>query len=215
MLATSGLQRRQRTLPWYADSSIWNNQITVIDGASQSDLGGGVRVAVFNGTNGYLTALAANSGFNLSTGNSTIEFFFKPIDTNYRNILYALNSLAIHMFTDGKLWINNGVAEDAKITVALNVWQHVAIVFSSGSKYVYVNGTLVSKTSQLFNATNSLTIGYNPSVPNYWNSSLAGLRIVKGAAVYTSNFTVPTTPLAAIAGTQLLMNFGATVMPTV
>jgi hypothetical protein len=36
---------------------------------------------------------------------------------------------------------------------------------------------------------------------------LSILRIVKGTAVYTGNFTPPTTPLTAIANTSLLLNF--------
>jgi len=200
---------------WLSDLSANNRTISSIGSVTQVDLGNNVRVAAFDGSTGYLSTTATNGGFDLSSGNSTIEFFFKPTDTSYKNILYSLNSIAVHMFTDGKLWINNGVAEDAKITVSLNVWQHIAIVFSSGSKLVYVNGTLVSTTLQFFNAATTLNIGYNQSVPNFWNSTLAGLRIVKGTAVYTSNFAAPTSLPKAISGTQLLLNFGATAPPAI
>jgi hypothetical protein len=200
---------------WLNDSSANNRTVISTGSVTQADLQNNVQVAAFDGSTGYLNTSATNNGFDLSSGNSTIEFFFKPIDASYRNILYSLSSIAVHMYTDGKLWINNGIAEDAKITVTLNTWQHVAIVFLSGLKYVYVNGTLVSTTSQFFNATSSLIIGYNPSVPNFYNSFLAGLRIVKGTAVYTSNFSVPRNLPTAITGTQLLMNFGATAAPTV
>ena len=215
MLATYGLQRQRRTLPWYADSSSRNNTVTVNGNATQSDLGTGIKVATFDGSTGYLTASAPDSGFDLSSGSSTIEFWFKPTTAEYRNILYAASALAFHMYTDGRLYINNTISLDVDIAVILNAWQHVAVVFYGGFKYVYLNGIFVSKTSQFFNATNSLNISYNPSVPNFYDGSLAGIRIVKGFAVYTSNFTVPTIPLTAISGTQLLMNFGASAVPTV
>ena len=39
---------------------------------------------------------------------------------------------------------------------------------------------------------------------NYFRGYISNVRIVKGAAVYTSNFTPSTTPLTAISGTSLL-----------
>jgi hypothetical protein len=34
--------------------------------------------------------------------------------------------------------------------------------------------------------------------PNYWNGYISNIRIVKGTALYTSNFTAPTGPLSII-----------------
>jgi hypothetical protein len=39
------------------------------------------------------------------------------------------------------------------------------------------------------------------------NGYISNLRVVKGTAVYTGNFTPPTSPVTAITGTSLLLNF--------
>jgi hypothetical protein len=72
---------------------------------------------------------------------------------------------------------------------------------------MFVNGTQVGTTQ-----TNS--VSYNLSVTStsigslgtnyYWNGYISNLRVVKGTAVYTSNFTPSTTPLTAITNTSLL-----------
>jgi hypothetical protein len=52
-----------------------------------------------------------------------------------------------------------------------------------------------------------IEIAYSSSQGNgYFNGYISNFRVVKGTAVYTSAFTVPTNPLTAISGTQLLLN---------
>jgi hypothetical protein len=53
-----------------------------------------------------------------------------------------------------------------------------------------------------------LTIGlYNTGVDTYFNGYLSSVRFIKGTAVYTGNFTPPTTPVTNTAQTSLLLNF--------
>ena len=76
----------------------------------------------------------------------------------------------------------------------------------------YVNGvatgSAINTTSVTFSQTSApFTIGGN----NYLsNDQFAGLitnvRLVVGTAIYTANFTVPTAPLTAVSGTQLLLS---------
>jgi hypothetical protein len=90
--------------------------------------------------------------------------------------------------------------------VALNTWVHVAAVRSSGTAYVYVNGVLDSGATY---AMGSIT-NTGGSSGLIWGGSTTGtgyisnLRIIKGTALYTSNFTPSTTPLTAITNTSLL-----------
>jgi hypothetical protein len=103
--------------------------------------------------------------------------------------------------------------------VNINAWNHIAAVRSgTGSNNIslYLNGTLVgsatSNGDDTFSATDFHIATYrsdflSPSVGNSgvsFQGYISNLRIVKGTAVYTSNFTPPTTPLTAISGTSLL-----------
>jgi hypothetical protein len=89
-------------------------------------------------------------------------------------------------------------------------WNHVAFVRSGNNYLVFWNGTQVGSTQTLsatiFNASQSIGIGQLPAGSPTYNLTgyLSNLRIVKGTAVYTANFTPSTTPLTAITNTSLL-----------
>lgn len=97
----------------------------------------------------------------------------------------------------------------ASYAFAFNTWYHVAVTRSGTSMRLYVNGVDIG------GATFAITIGSSAEPIRigeidysgyyyYWNGYISNLRLVKGSAVYTSNFTPSTTPLTAISGTSLL-----------
>jgi hypothetical protein len=96
-------------------------------------------------------------------------------------------------------------------TVAYNTWSHIALVRSSNTLTLYVNGASVgsaSVTGVSFGGTGtSLNIMGDGGAANYAYGYLSNFRIVKGTAVYTTAFTPPTAPVTAITNTSLLLNF--------
>ena len=91
-------------------------------------------------------------------------------------------------------------------TVSLNQWNHLAVSYiaSTSTVYLAVNGSVTSvvKTAGTFQYT-----GTNNTNIDYWFSGagtnigyLASYRFIRGLALYTTNFTVPTTPLQPIQG---------------
>jgi hypothetical protein len=97
----------------------------------------------------------------------------------------------------------------------LNQWSHVAVTRSGNVYRGFLNG--VQGYTQTLSLTpydpnaRGLAIGSNYS--NTWGSGtpssvvtgyLSNLRILKGTALYTANFTPSTVPLTAIANTSLL-----------
>ncbi len=85
------------------------------------------------------------------------------------------------------------------------VWFHVAYVRSSGTITIYTDGTAVTTQASTTNYTDvSFTLGGYYSSSFLFGGYISNFRVVKGTAVYTSNFTPPTTPLTAISGTILL-----------
>jgi hypothetical protein len=209
--ASGNLEVPKDTGGWYNDTSSFNHTMSVTGSPVNFDLGDGVKGAEFDGGTDYFSTTATASEFDLSAGDSTIEFWLYPTQAQYAIFLNSFQAVNFHMYTDGNLHINNGVTTDAIVPVTLNQWQHVACVISDGSKYVYINGALQSTTSQMFNAASNLNIGSIDGLVG----KIAGLRIVKGTAIYTAPFSVPTSPLTAVTNTSLLLNFDATAVPTV
>jgi hypothetical protein len=136
------------------------------------------------------------------TGDQGTCFF--AIGTEAANrIQFAMFGSAIRVEVyAGTLDFNGG-------TVPLNAWTHVAIVRSGTTITIYING--VSATSATWNNvvgnSGGFIVGANRSVSNYVNGYISGLRFLIGTALYTSNFTPPTSPPTAISNTYLLLNF--------
>jgi hypothetical protein len=105
--------------------------------------------------------------------------------------------------------VGNGSGFTSTVTssspIPLNSWFHLAVVRSGSTVTMYFNGTSVGSGSnsgafgiESFNIASPQVANYN--APMY----ISNVRLVKGTAVYTGNFTPSTTPLTAIANTSLL-----------
>jgi hypothetical protein len=107
-------------------------------------------------------------------------------------------------------------------SIPTGAWCHVALVRDSSDVIrCYING-VADATTVTYAASLDLTSGGYGTwrlsiggeyVDNNYNTTvsmvgyLSNVRIVTGSAVYTANFTPPTSPLTAIAGTQLLLKY--------
>jgi len=87
----------------------------------------------------------------------------------------------------------------------LGTWVHVAAVKNGGTITLYQNGVSVASGADSTNFSSSfpVTIGTQNGYARYWLGYISNVRVTT-TAVYTGNFTPPTTPLSAISGTQLL-----------
>jgi hypothetical protein len=92
-------------------------------------------------------------------------------------------------------------------TVAPGVWTHIAYVRSSNVIRVYVNGVVSATTLSNSAATGRIRqVGDGRTSGLPFPGYISNFRLV-GSAVYTSNFTPPTSPVTAITNTQLLCDF--------
>lgn len=175
------------------------------------------------GSSDYLT-VANNAAFDLNTGDYTVEFWFNT--RSVTSVTYSI--LGPWSYPSGWLFqqVNNAINfygsggnisgfHTSGAILNANQWTHVAVTRSGSASRMFVNGVLVSSTSVSINSSSSvLGIGINPQgFAQPFNGYLSNVRIVKGTAVYTANFTPPTAPLTAISGTSLLTcmsGFGAT-----
>jgi hypothetical protein len=170
-------------------------------------------------------ALTTTTPLTISTSPFTMEAWIYP--TSFAHAFYILvnrvnNSTGVGTYyfaveTTGTLNFNQLQGPAVIITTAagvipLNAWTHVAVVRNSSNVwYLYVNGVSSGTTAPTnaydFSSTNTTYIGYNPDA-NVWSSFgyLSDVRIIKGEAIYTSNFVPSSAPMSAIKNTVLLAN---------
>jgi hypothetical protein len=168
-------------------------------------------------TAGHFT-LPSNAAFQMSTGDFTIEawYYFNtttpPTGTNM--VLYDMRAgvtAAVAPYlrvVSGVLYYT--VASVDVITgptIQAGQWYHIAISRSGTSTKMFVDGTQVGST---YTDTNDYVINgpfigrLSGTAGGYFNGFMSNLRMVKGTAVYTSNFSPPSSDLTAISGTSLL-----------
>lgn len=171
--------------------------------------------AYFDGSGDYLT-LATNSVLNMSTGNFTIEWWWKP--TAISSYVTPLDKgftgsggLILQAPSNGgkmSCYVAGTTIFTSSSAIPTNTWTHFALVRNSGTITLYQGGASVGSASNSTDFTNSSTLYIGCDSSTATNTQFTGwmsnYRIVKGTAVYTSAFTPPTTPLTAISGTSLL-----------
>ena len=91
----------------------------------------------------------------------------------------------------------------------IGIWTHIAVTYVNGIIYTYINGVLdvtVAKTTIWGPTTlGTVYVGRQASAAaQYFPGYITNLRMIYGTAVYTSKFTVPTSPLTAITNTVFL-----------
>ena len=95
--------------------------------------------------------------------------------------------------------------------LTLNTWHHVAAVRQNDTLTFYIDGTARGATSSgsgVFSASNSMwnigSNGYQTSNSTSLQGTMSNFRLVVGSAVYTGNFTAPSSKLTAITNTEML-----------
>jgi hypothetical protein len=160
----------------------------------------------FDGTGDRVHTGPSNPLISLGTGNFTVECWVNKLDTNHRGIWQisstagglqaSTSNLALGYQTGVWQIYRNGNSESASYSITPNTWYHTAVVRNSGTTKLYVNGTEVISVADTNNYTGTYMVigGYYDT--NYLhNGYIDDLRITKGYARYTSNFTAPTSAL--------------------
>ena len=107
------------------------------------------------------------------------------------------------------MYYTNGLQLASSRNITLNAWNHVALTRNSGTVTLWVNGVSGGTKSDTTNLTQQRVFvgGTSDGVTTglLLTGRISNLRMVKGVAVYTGAFTVPTAPLAATqsAGTNI------------
>lgn len=170
---------------------------------AQSKFGGAS--GLFDGSGDYLEA-ADSADWDFGSGDFTIECWMRPAVVNIRHTICIKSSLA--QVTSWALYLVNTQFEfnastndtswdvvNARLfgTATANTWTHVAVSRSGTNWYYFQDGVQQGATGSasgtLSANTRVVRIGYQGS--HSLNGWLDDLRITKGVARYTSNFTPP------------------------
>ena len=197
----------------FTDSSGTPKALTAYSGAvistAQSKWGGAS--GYFPGASGNRITIPAGDHFNFGAGDFTIEAWVLPNSVSDNKAIISQYGFSGDRSWDSLLlgnvahfrFTSNGIYDVASLsspTLQASVWSHIAVVRSGSNFYIFANGVLgETKTSSasIFSSSHTAAVGYNQEGAWPFAGYIDGLRITKGTAHYTANFTPPTMPFPA------------------
>ena len=193
------------------DSSLNNHPVTtngsISRSAAQSKFGG---YSIYSdGSSGNYLSVTDHADFDLGSGDFTIDFWAYVIDTNdYYFVMsktpssgYGAIGITVKNTGHMTFWFGQSSGswtQAVEATLTTGQWQHWACVRESGMLYLYRDGTSattpVSANFALDTTAQDLWIGRQNWAANpYWfKGYLDEIRISKGVARWSSDFTPPT-----------------------
>ena len=168
--------------------------------------------SIFFGGNGSSVSTPSATDFQFGSGDFTIETWVYQTNRNngsygayqhvvgqYEVTVNSNTSFAL-LVADGRpeaaFWSGGAVAADVSAAnpLPLNTWVHLAAVRSGNLVTLYIDGVSVGSaalTTSLDVSTRNVTVGADSARQIGLSGYLSDLRITKGFARYTANFTPP------------------------
>ena len=162
------------------------------------------------------------AALDLGTGDFTVEFWLWTDNTDTKSLISSSGSGGMSIgYTSNTIRLGRvpfTSTSDITFTgsaLADYQWNHIAIArnasIGAGSTSLWINGHLIDTgtSTNSYNFTGNLQLGIE-NISNWpLDGYLSDVRIVKGTAVYDSSagdFTPPSSPLAKVSGTSLLVS---------
>ena len=148
-----------------------------------------------------LRAANSNNTISFGLGDFTVETWVyqtsntgaKPI-ASLASFAASGNGFALYSNTGAPAWVFNGTAAITGTAISANSWNHIAVVRSSGTTKMYVNGLQTGATAGVVDSTYYGPSGTSPLLyigtdgANYYTGYMTDVRFTKYAR-YTSNNT--------------------------
>ena len=168
----------------------------------------------FNGSGGVNYPLVNGGPIDIGAGDFTVEFWMHaPTQGSGEGCILETNnagsvlSLVYSSTNQGLSMSGRTSASTPNNAVPLNTWTAIAIVNHSGTVQLYVNGVASGSTSSWSPSTGfatcALVFGDASGVSIPYTGYLDEIRVTKGVARYTSNYT----PAAAAFPTTLTLTY--------
>ena len=176
---------------------------------------------LLDGTGDY-ASLDSSNDFGFTNGNFSINFWVRldAIGSGAQNLFDMRAGSASdpvpRIYTQsGNIYYD--VGGTARITgnsaLSATTWHHIALDRSGTNTKLYVDGTQVGSTytdSNDYGNIKPLIIGADYTGSNATDGYIDDFRVVKGASIYQSNFTAPTSRHIVTPETVLMARFNGT-----
>ena len=142
---------------------------------------------------------------------SEVKTIFESIDWNSQLGQYQFgisndNRVQFYVYNNANTYIKGTT------TLGIRRWYHLAVSRDSSNDIrLFVNGILETTSNNSYSLSNSnqpnpARIGRTKISSNFksLDGFISNVRVIKGTALYTSNFTPPTEPLTEVTNTKLL-----------
>jgi hypothetical protein len=191
----------------FTDSSSYGHTVTPGGNAqistAQSKFGGASMY--FDGSGDYINC-PASTAFSFGTGDFTIEFFARWNSFSNVNVIIdtrsggsSANGLAIYTDVNGTIVVYSGFTTFITgSALQVNQWYFVALSRASGTTRLFIDGVqsgALASDTRNYTDQNFFAGRTNESAINYFSGYIDDLRVTKGIARYTSNFTPPAAQL--------------------
>src|SRR3989304_6037290 len=223
-----------KTVTAYGDVAVVNAGKTVTtNGNAQIDTAQGKfggTSGLFDGSGDYLT-VPDSDDWSFGSENFTIDFWVRwnslPASGNIQEFLGHRTDF--NNDVDFRIWNDSGTYRlgiigksggidyinlQGAASLSINTWYHIAFVRSGSNTTIYLDGTSIATVSSSYtyaDYTGLLYIADHPdhlfNVNKEFNGWLDELRISKGIARWTSNFTPTTEAYTSDNCTKLLLHF--------
>lgn len=178
---------------------------------SASNHGGSI---YFDGTSDYLRV----SEIDFGTGDFCIEGWFYSKSSSQSIVASGqttpgatTDNVQLMRFNRGDsgnhftAYFQNGYIfqDEASDAMAPGLWFHCALTRSAGTVRVFINGEILATNSSSSARTNSVSftmlgaIDYGATPYDNYNGYVSDFKVTAGSAVYTSDFTPPTSPTSS------------------
>lgn len=183
---------------------------------AQSKFGGAS--GLFDGTGDYVST-PDNSDFENTNADFTIDMWVRLNTTGTQKTLVAHGEegntsnfgYIFRISSSDKLYFGYGVGgtfksnESTSVTMTSATWYHIAVVRSSTNLYLFqdgvqVNSTFNISTDSINNTNKTIKLGVDDNNLNAHNGWMDEIRISKGIARWTANFTPPTSAYGPAVG---------------
>ena len=172
----------------------------------------GTSSLLLDGNSDYVT-VPDSADWDFGTGDFTFDTWVRFANVGDRQCILDISTrqIEIDLFPGGtdylSVYLMNGAASTFAWSPSVDTWYHVALTRSGTNLKAFIDGTQIGSTvtnsTDITGGSGVLALGRENGGNWYFNGNIDAARITKGTALWTANFTPPTTPNDYVTATSI------------